>query len=139
MTQKQQKGDYYKEKGNNYLREKKYQEAKEQYTLAINENPLESIYYANRSLAEIKLDQFELAEKANISEAMVKSIELSISWLSDKTLTNLAEALGIDIIRFFVPIALEEKEQNNLYNEIKSVLTKNFNNFLDEVIQKVKQ
>ena len=79
------------------------------------------------------------AEKANISEAMVKSIELSISWPSDKTLTNLAEALGIDIIRFFVPITLEEKEQNNLYNEIKSVITKNFNNFLDEVIQKVKQ
>ena len=70
---------------------------------------------------------------------MVKSIELSISWPSDKTLTNLAEALGIDIIRFFVPITLEEKEQNNLYNEIKSVITKNFNNFLDEVIQKVKQ
>ena len=88
---------------------------------------------------EKKLTKFELAEKANISEAMVKSIELSISWPSDKTLTNLAEALGIDIIRFFVPIALEEKEQNNLYNEIKSVLTKNFNNFLDEVIQKVKQ
>ena len=86
-----------------------------------------------------KLTQFELAEKANISEAMVKSIELSISWPSEKTLTNLAEALEIDIIRFFVPIALEEKEQNNLYNEIKSVIAKNFNNFLDEVIQKVKQ
>ena len=85
------------------------------------------------------LTQFELAEKANISEAMVKSIELSISWPSEKTLTNLAEALEIDIIRFFVPIALEEKEQNNLYNEIKSVIAKNFNNFLDEVIQKVKQ
>ena len=43
------------------------------------------------------LTQFELAEKANISEAMVKSIELSISWPSEKTLTNLAEALEIEI------------------------------------------
>ena len=32
------------------------------------------------------LTQFELAEKANISEAMVKSIELSLSWPSEKSL-----------------------------------------------------
>ena len=59
----QNKGDIYKEKGNNYLKQQKYEEAKEQYTLAINENPLEAIYYANRSLAEIKLNQYENAEK----------------------------------------------------------------------------
>ena len=47
------------------------------------------------------LTQFELAEKANISEAMVKSIELSLAWPSDKTLSQLSEALDVDIINFF--------------------------------------
>ena len=49
------------------------------------------------------LTQFELAEKANISEAMVKSIELSLAWPSDKTLSQLSEALDVDIINFFLP------------------------------------
>ena len=40
---------------------------------------------------EQKLTQFELAEKANISEAMVKSVELAQSWPSDKTLTQLGK------------------------------------------------
>ncbi|BFU22242.1 tetratricopeptide repeat containing protein [Entamoeba histolytica HM-1:IMSS-B] len=57
------KGEEYKLKGNEFLQQKRYKEAKEQYTMAIKENPRESIYYGNRSLVEIKLEEYEEAQK----------------------------------------------------------------------------
>ena len=42
---------------------------------------------------EKHLTQFELAEKANISEAMVKSIETCHAWPSENTLLLLSQAL----------------------------------------------
>ena len=50
-----------------------------------------------------KLTQFELAEKADISEGMVKSIEICHSWPSEKTLLQLSKALDIDVYHFFMP------------------------------------
>lgn len=87
---------------------------------------------------EHNLTQFELAEKANISEAMVKSIELALSWPSDKTLTSLSIALKIDVIRFFIPIDVLKNEKDNFYNELKHVTTKYFNKYLGEILQKLK-
>ena len=47
------------------------------------------------------LSQFELAEKANISEQTIISIESKRLWPSDKTLSKITNALEIDIFKLF--------------------------------------
>ena len=79
---------------------------------------------------EQKLTQFELAEKANISEAMVKSVELAQSWPSDKTLTQLAEALDVDIFKFFIPSDTNNYIDKTFSHELKDIVTKNYNLYL---------
>ena len=83
------------------------------------------------------LTQFELAEKANISEAMVKSIELSLSWPSEKTLTQLSEALNTDILNFFVPENPENSVESSLYSQIKDSITENYNNYLQKIFNEI--
>lgn len=79
---------------------------------------------------EQKLTQFELAEKANISEAMVKSVELCLSWPSDKTLTQLAEVLEVDILKFFIPTNTQGYVDSNLICELKDTITRHYNTYL---------
>ena len=47
--------------------------------------------------------QFELAEKAGISERTINSIEGLRLWPSDKTLAKISNALGIEMYKLFVP------------------------------------
>ena len=84
------------------------------------------------------LTQFELAEKANISEAMVKSIELSLAWPSDKTLSQLSEALDVDIINFFLPTNTESFINSSLFSNIKEVVTENYNEYIQSVLAEIK-
>ena len=84
------------------------------------------------------LTQFELAEKANISEAMVKSIELSLAWPSDKTLSQLSEALDADIINFFLPTNTESFINSSLFSNIKEVVTENYNEYIQSVLAEIK-
>lgn len=79
---------------------------------------------------EQKLTQFELAEKANISEAMVKSVELAQSWPSDKTLTQLAEALEVDVLKFFIPSDISSHVDKNLFCDLKDTVTRHYNTYL---------
>ena len=60
-----------------------------------------------------KLTQFELAIKCDLSEAMIKNIELNRSWPSEKTLSQITKALDIDIYKLFLPVAadLEQKKE----------------------------
>ena len=83
------------------------------------------------------LTQFELAEKANISEAMVKSIELSLSWPSEKTLTQLSDALNTDILNFFIPENPESTVKSSLYSQIKDSITENYNNYLQKIFSEI--
>ena len=84
------------------------------------------------------LTQFELAEKANISEAMVKSIELSLAWPSDKTLSQLSEALEVDILNFFLPTNTESFINSSLFSNIKEVVTENYNEYLQSILAEIK-
>jgi len=47
--------------------------------------------------------QENLAEKSDISAAMMNDIEGCRTWISDKTLKNLSSALKIDTYRLFIP------------------------------------
>ena len=52
---------------------------------------------------KLGITQEYLAEKADISAAMMNDIEGCRTWVSDKTLKNLSFALKIDTYRLFIP------------------------------------
>jgi len=52
---------------------------------------------------KLAITQENLAEKAEISAAMMNDIEGCRTWISDKTLKNLSSALKIDTYRLFIP------------------------------------
>jgi ribosome-binding protein aMBF1 (putative translation factor) len=54
---------------------------------------------------KLAITQENLAEKADISAAMMNDIEGCRTWISDKTLKNLSSALEIDTYRLFIPEA----------------------------------
>ncbi|MCL2764007.1 MAG: helix-turn-helix domain-containing protein [Treponema sp.] len=56
------------------------------------------------------LSQEKLSEKAGISANMVRDIEGCRTWVSDKTLINIAEALKTDIYRLLMPVSAQEDE-----------------------------
>ena len=64
--------------------------------------------------------QFELAEKAEISEQTVNSIEGLRLWPSDKTLAKIANALEIEMYRLFIPqkITLESESITELKHAV---------------------
>ena len=56
------------------------------------------------------LTQEKLAEKAGISANMVNDIEGCRTWVSDKTLVNLASALKVEIYRLFLPLTASDND-----------------------------
>jgi DNA-binding XRE family transcriptional regulator len=64
--------------------------------------------------------QFELAEKAEISEQTINSIEGLRLWPSDKTLFKIANALDIETYRLFVPqkLSLQSKAITDLKHAV---------------------
>ena len=56
------------------------------------------------------LTQEKLAEKAGISANMVNDIEGCRTWISDKTLANLASALQIDTYRLFLSLTVSDND-----------------------------
>jgi transcriptional regulator with XRE-family HTH domain len=52
---------------------------------------------------KLGITQENLAERAEISAAMMNDIEGCRTWISDKTLKNLSFALQIDTYRLFIP------------------------------------
>lgn len=79
-----------------------------------------------------KLTQFELAEKAHISDEKIKNIELCKTWTSEKTLSQITDALEIDIHTLFLPIASSfEKQLFEDNQQIKANIIENLRQFLD--------
>jgi transcriptional regulator with XRE-family HTH domain len=74
------------------------------------------------------VSQEKLAENAEISTMMVKDIEACRTWVSDKTLESLANALKTDICHLFMPDTVYEEEIN-----------KTIRNNLEIIAQKVRQ
>jgi len=52
---------------------------------------------------KLGITQENLAERAEISAAMMNDIEGCRTWISDKTLKNLSSALNVDAYRLFIP------------------------------------
>lgn len=77
--------------------------------------------------------QFELAEKAEISEQTVNSIEGLRLWPSDKTLAKLANVLEIEMYRLFVPQTLAM--QSETISELKHAVVKTVETLVHDTLQ----
>ena len=56
------------------------------------------------------LTQEKLGETAGISANMINDIEGCRTWISDKTLVNLAAAMKVETYRLFQPLALTDND-----------------------------
>lgn len=77
--------------------------------------------------------QFELAEKAEISEQTVNSIEGLRLWPSDKTLAKLANVLEVEMYRLFVPQTLAM--QSETISELKHAVVKTVETLIHDTLQ----
>ena len=59
---------------------------------------------------KLGISQEKLAEMANLSVQMVNTIEGHQTWVSDKTLIALSNALGIEVSQLFTPAAEGQKK-----------------------------
>lgn len=81
------------------------------------------------------LTQFQLAEKAELSEETVKNIEFSRCWTSDKNLAKITKALGVDISALFLPVksSFDEDSENSIV--IKEAVADNLRCYVDSVLK----
>ena len=56
------------------------------------------------------ISQEKLAEMADLSVQMVNTIEGNQTWVSDKTLIALSNALGIEVFQLFTPATEDQKK-----------------------------
>jgi len=83
------------------------------------------------------LSQFALAEKSSVSEATVKSIELTRLWPSEKTLAQIAEALGVEVFSLFLPNSTQLSFDTKKSREIKKLIAKNIHDYVDEIFSEL--
>ena len=82
-----------------------------------------------------KLTQFELAERSNLSEATIKSIELAHSYPEEKTLSQITEALEIDVVKLFMPIGDSFKNNKENTAKLKSAIAADVRNYVNEILK----
>ena len=84
-----------------------------------------------------KLTQFELAEKADISEGMVKSIEICHAWPSEKTLLQISKALETDILHFFMPVSANLKMEEKIKSELENTIKKSYCEYVQAIMERL--
>jgi transcriptional regulator with XRE-family HTH domain len=86
------------------------------------------------------LSQEKLAEMADVSWQTVNSIECHRTWVSDKTLENLANALKIETFQLLLPVEtgqpqpLSPSEALRKLNKVKRAFDDSFNKILNSVV-----
>ncbi|MCR4952809.1 MAG: helix-turn-helix domain-containing protein [Treponema sp.] len=78
------------------------------------------------------MTQLDLAIQCNISEAMIKNIELNRSWPSEKTLSQITTALEIDVYRLFLPLAIDFEKEQDIHRSVKDEITKCLKKYINE-------
>lgn len=93
---------------------------------------------------ELGITQVRLAELANISEPYMNDIERCQTWVSDKTLLKLAQALFVKPYELFISENEESKTEANDLSEKFKLLEKkkkefhqNFDKFFDEAFLEI--
>ena len=86
-----------------------------------------------------KLTQFELAERADVSEDTVKSIELMRFWPSEKTLAQISSALNIDVYHFFMPTADTINTEKAVLKQLKETILKTYFTYIEDVLNELEK
>ena len=87
-----------------------------------------------------KLTQFQLAEKAHISDETIKNIELCKTWTSEKTLSQITEALNIDIHSLFIPVpSTFDRDCAEDNQQIKANIIENLRQFVETNLKKMEE
>ena len=82
-----------------------------------------------------KLTQFKKEEKSNLSEATIKSIELAHSYPEEKTLSQITEALDIDVAVLFMPINSSLNSNSEILTMLKSAISNDVKNYVEEALK----
>ena len=81
-----------------------------------------------------KITQFQLAELSNVSEDTIKSLEQGRTWCSDKTLSQITEALDVDVVKLFMPVGKSFKDNKDNVAKLKSAIANDIKNYINEVL-----
>jgi transcriptional regulator with XRE-family HTH domain len=86
------------------------------------------------------LSQEKLAEMADLSWQTVNSIECHRTWVSEKTLENLADALKIDTFQLLLPIIDTTPKAINSGEKIKKLvkIKRAFDDSFNEIVNLIK-
>ncbi len=84
------------------------------------------------------MTQLDLAIKCDLSEAMIKNIELNRSWPSEKTLSQITKALEIDVYRLFLPLAIDFEKENEIRFSAKDEIIKYLRKYINEKLDSMK-
>ena len=82
-----------------------------------------------------KMTQFQLAEKANVSEDTIKSLEQGRTWCSDKTLSQISEALEVDVVKLFMPVGDSFKQNRENAAQLKAAIADDVRNYVNEILR----
>jgi len=86
------------------------------------------------------LSQEKLAEMANLSWQTVNSIECHRTWVSDKTLESLADALKIDTYQLLLPVVEITPNPINHMEAVKKLvkIKRSFDDSFNDIINLIK-
>ena len=87
---------------------------------------------------ERNLTQFQLAEKAGLSEETVKNVELSRCWTSDKNLAKITKALEVDVGTLFLPVNTSFENDSPNSAVIKDAIAENIKRYVDTILAEIK-
>jgi transcriptional regulator with XRE-family HTH domain len=89
----------------------------------------------------LSLSQEKLAEMAGLSWQTVNSIECHRTWVSDKTLENLAEALKIETFQLLLPVKSTNMEHISSDEAIKKLVKtkRSYDDSFNEIINLIKR
>ena len=86
---------------------------------------------------EYKLSQFELAERAELSEQTINSIESRRLWPSDKTLLKICGVFDLDVYQLFLPEMLSLAYRNPDYAELKSAVVESVRHLVSQTLDEI--
>ena len=84
-----------------------------------------------------KLTQLDLAIKCDLSEAMIKNIELNRSWPSEKTISQITDALEIDVYKLFLPLSIDFEKEREIKLSMQDEIAKCIRRCVDEQLKNI--
>jgi transcriptional regulator with XRE-family HTH domain len=88
---------------------------------------------------KLGISQEKLAESVEVSTQTINDIECCRSWMSDKTMSRLAEALGVEVFQLFAPLPGSLERDNaflltNVVIQLRQDIKADLGSYIDSYI-----